>query len=54
VQPAHPVNRLRRTIFLDTLDALESIARGGEIMDLAYKCDVPFGMNPGFGDSKTT
>ena len=43
----------QRTILLDALHALESIKRGGEMIDLPYEWDVPFGMNLGSGYSKT-
>jgi len=43
----------QRTILIDALQALESINRGGEIIDLPYEWDVLFGMNLGSGYSKT-
>jgi len=43
----------QRTILLEALRALESIEHGGEMRDLPYKWDVPFGMNLGSGYSKT-
>lgn len=43
----------QRTILLDALHALESIKRGGEMIDLPYQWDVEFGMNLGSGYSKT-
>ena len=39
----------QRTILLDALRALESIKRGGQIIDLPYQWDVQFGMNLGSG-----
>jgi D-proline reductase (dithiol) PrdB len=45
----------QRTILLDALRALDSIKRGGEMMDLPYEWEVPFGMNLGSGyNSKTS
>jgi len=43
----------QRTILLDALHALETIKHGGEMIDLPYEWDVPFGMNLGSGYSKT-
>ena len=45
-----PFDKVRqRTILFDALRALESIKRGGEIIDLPYEWDVEFGMNLGSG-----
>jgi D-proline reductase (dithiol) PrdB len=43
----------QRGILLDALGALESIKRGGEMIDLPYEWDVEFAMNLGSGYSKT-
>lgn len=43
----------QRTILLDALHALESITRGGEMIDLPYEWDATFAMNLGSGYSKT-
>ncbi len=43
----------QRTILLDALHALESINRGGEMIDLPYEWDVSFAMNLGSGYSKS-
>ena len=45
-----PFDKVRqRTILFDALRALESIKRGGDMIDLPYKWDVEFGMNLGSG-----
>jgi hypothetical protein len=45
-----PFDKVRqRTILLDALRALQSIKRGGDMIDLPYKWDVEFGMNLGSG-----
>ncbi len=44
----------QRAILLDALGALESIKRGGEMIDLPYQWDVPFGMNLGSGYNSVT
>jgi len=43
----------QRTILLDALRALESIKRGGEMIDLPYEWPEPFAMNLGSGYSKS-
>jgi D-proline reductase (dithiol) PrdB len=49
-----PFDRVQqRTILLDALHALESIQRGGEMIDLPYQWHVPFAMNLGSGYSKS-
>ena len=50
-----PFDKLRqRTILLDALLALESIKRGGEIIDLPYEWDVPFEIYLGSGGRAKT
>jgi D-proline reductase (dithiol) PrdB len=45
-----PFDKIRqRTILLDALRALQSIKRGGDMIDLPYKWDLEFGMNLGSG-----
>jgi D-proline reductase (dithiol) PrdB len=45
-----PFDKIRqRTILLEALRALESIKRGGDMIDLPYKWDLEFGMNLGSG-----
>ena len=45
-----PFDKVReRTILFDALRALESIKRGGDMIDLPYKWEVEFGMNLGSG-----
>jgi hypothetical protein len=49
-----PFDKIRqRTILLDALGALQSIKRGGEMIDLPYEWEVEFAMNLGSGYSKT-
>ena len=43
----------QRAILLDALNALESIRRGGEMIDLPYEWPEPFAMNLGSGYSKS-
>ena len=39
----------QRTILLDSLHCLETIAKGGDIIDLPYQWHEKFGMNLGSG-----
>ena len=43
----------QRTILLDALGALDSIKRGGEMIDLSYEWPEPFAMNLGSGYTKS-
>ncbi len=40
---------MQRRVLLHALDALQSVRRGGDMIDLPYEWGEPFGMNLGSG-----